>query len=52
MKCPKCELEMFSRPIVQDGKVIQNFECKNRQCELYKPDKNAENTAPAEGEKT
>lgn len=40
MKCPKCGLEMFRRPIMKDGeRVGETWECKNKQCENYKPDK-------------
>jgi hypothetical protein len=42
MKCPKCKLEMFCRPIIQNGVRIPNYECKNTQCEDYKPDKKEE----------
>ncbi len=38
MKCEKCGLEMFSRPVFLDGERIPNFVCKNRQCERYAPD--------------
>jgi hypothetical protein len=42
MKCPKCGLEMFVRPKFVDGVRIPQNECKNKQCENYKPDKKAE----------
>jgi|GEM_PF-3261110 len=33
MKCPKCGLEMFNRPIIINGKRVDNYECTNKQCE-------------------
>jgi hypothetical protein len=39
MKCPKCGVEMFIRPIFVKGVRVAQQECKNKQCENYKADK-------------